>query len=640
MDAKSTTTILIVDDVEANRQTLLEILDGNGFQFLEAADGMEALKLASSCPPDLVLLDIMMPGIDGYEVCRRIRANPHLAEVPVIMITALDDQASRLAGIEAGADDFITKPFNFQELRARVRTISRLNRFRRLVVAQDRIREQASLLDQARDAIIVQDLEGRITYWNKGAERVFGWSAELAQSRSFDDLLKDGSKALASARESIAQTGEWNGQLQCEREDGRKLIIESRWSLVRDSHGRPRGIMMINTDVTNAKLLEQQVFRMQRIQSIGALAGGIAHDLNNVLAPILMSIELLRMTYSDPDGEKILATLESSARRGTDLVKQVLTFLRGVHEQKTPLQVEKIVREIAGLIRETFPKTIQFEVITEEQPWSVSADATQFHQVLMNLCVNARDAMPSGGRLTITVQNTLIDASYASANTKARLGAYVVVSVADTGSGIPASIQSKIFEPFFSTKSSDKGTGLGLATVSSIIENHGGFLVLNSEEGRGTEFKVYLPAAETGKAQENSQTAKHLPGGNGELILVVDDESAVRGMAKQILEAFGYKVITASDGSQAIAICDQQNEIRVLLTDLMMPILDGPAVIRAVRQIAPHMRIIAETGFKSDAAIPDEMRMEVSAYLQKPFTAENLLTTVREVLSGGPIAAR
>jgi two-component system cell cycle sensor histidine kinase/response regulator CckA len=627
-------TILLVDDVAANRETFLELLDSKDYRFLEAANGPEALKLAAESPPDLVLLDVMMPGMDGYEVCRRLRADFRLAEVPVIMITALDDQGSRLAGIEAGADDFITKPFHSLELRARVRTITRLNRYRRLTQAQERIREQSALLDQARDAIIVRNLDDRITYWNKSAERLFGWTAEEAIGHSMPELLVLDTTVFQQARDKAIETEEWTGELQLIGKDGLKLIVESRWTLVRDTSGQRRGIMTINTDITESKKLEQQFLRNQRMESIGTLAGGIAHDLNNALAPILMSAQLLRMRFDDSDMHKTLDVLEASAQRGADMVKQVLTFARGIEGSHGTVQLKHLIRDMVTMAKQTFPKAIQIREKVSKDIWPINGDATQLHQVLLNLCVNARDAMPEGGALTIAAENIQLDEHSARVHMEARPGPYTVLSVIDTGTGMPPHVQERIFDPFFTTKEAGKGTGLGLSTVRSIVKNHNGFLTLETAEHKGTHFKVYLPALASVSAAQAAAARPTLPSGNGEWVLVVDDEALIRDIARQMLQTFGYHVLVASNGAEAVATCATHvGKIRVMVTDLSMPIMDGTAAIAAVRIIDPNIKVIVASGSWVESKTKDSEASTVRAVLVKPYTPETLLTTIHRVLS-------
>jgi two-component system, cell cycle sensor histidine kinase and response regulator CckA len=345
-----------------------------------------------------------------------------------------------------------------------------------------------------------------------------------------------------------------------------------------------------------------------------------------------MAIEVLRMKFTDEEDKVMLDTIAASAQRGADMVKQVLTFSRGVEGQRIPVPYTHIVREVERIIRQTFPKSIQLRSHLVSDLWSVIGDATQLHQILVNLCVNARDAMPEGGTLTIKASNVVLDEHFVSMNSEAKAGPYVKLSVADSGTGIPPKVRERIFDPFFTTKSLDKGTGLGLSTVLGLIRSHGGFITVYSEVGKGSQFNVYLPAV-SGEASQPQSESSILPRGKGEVILVVDDEASIRTMTKQTLETFGYRVLTASHGAQAVALCAQNNgKVDVMLTDLAMPIMDGTATIRAVQSLDPGMDIIAATGLDSNVSIADLEQLGAKGFLHKPFTAECLLRAIRQVL--------
>ncbi|HEY9807591.1 MAG TPA: ATP-binding protein, partial [Candidatus Obscuribacterales bacterium] len=313
---------------------------------------------------------------------------------------------------------------------------------------------------------------------------------------------------------------EWQGELNQQTQSGQAIVVASRWALVQDDNGQPKSILMVNTDVTEQKKLEVQFLRSQRLESVGTLASGIAHDLNNSLAPILMSVQLLEKKIQDPQSRHLLSILEANTKRSANLVKQVLSFARGLEGEHTLLQVKHLLGEIVQIVKQTFPRsiTIESEVLSQDL-WPILGDATQLHQVLMNLCVNARDAMPEGGTLNLLAENLWIDENYARMYLDAHVGPYVMLTVADTGVGISPNNLDKIFEPFFTTKEIGKGTGLGLSTVIGIVKGHGGFVTVHSQLDKGTTFKVYLPAQET-TIDGQAKVQHHLPKGQGELILV------------------------------------------------------------------------------------------------------------------------
>ncbi|MEO5714786.1 MAG: PAS domain S-box protein, partial [Luteolibacter sp.] len=500
--------------------------------------------------------------------------------------------------------------------------------------AEARIREQASFLDKAQDAIIVRDLDHRIFFWNRSAERLYGWTIEEAVGSSIKELLYEDSRDFLAATQKTLEHGEWVGEIEQLTKDGEMRTVEGHWSLVHDDLGKPKAILAINTDITERKHLEQQFLRAQRMESIGTLAGGIAHDLNNVLAPIMMSIDLLRSYVNNPNGLEILSLVGESARRGAEMVSQVLTFARGVEGRSVDVQVAHVVRDLVRIIGETFPKNIQLETLVESGLWSVKGDPTQIHQVLLNLCVNSRDAMPEGGRITIRAENLVIDEHYAGMNIEASPGPYLKIEVEDTGHGISAGIMDKLFDPFFTTKEVGKGTGLGLSTSLAIIRSHGGFIRAYSDPGTGARFRIYLPG-ETDAGHDGALLSEtNLPRGRGETVLVVDDEASIRQITKQTLEAFGYKVLLAADGSEAVSVyVTHQDRIAVVLTDMMMPVMDGPATIQVLRRRNPSLKIIGASGISANGKVAKAASAGLNHFLPKPYTAETLLKAIQDILA-------
>jgi PAS domain S-box-containing protein len=363
--------------------------------------------------------------------------------------------------------------------------------------AEQKIREQAALLDVATDAILVKDLNHCISFWNKGAEKIYGWQASEAIGKDARSLFyHEVSPQNEIALKTVLEKGEWQGELHKITKMGKKVIAESRWTLVRDEADNPKSILSVDTDITQKKLLEAQFLRAQRLESLGTLASGIAHDMNNILTPILAAAQLLslKLTNLDSQTKQLIQLLQENAKRGVNLVKQIVSFARGGEGERAQMQIASIVSEVVDIVRQTFPKSIEICLNFASDLWLVSGDATQFHQVFMNLFINARDAMPEGGILTITAENLWVDESDARMNFDAKVGSYVAIAVADTGSGMSEEILEKIFEPFFSTKEPGKGTGLGLSTVLGIIKSHQGFVNVSSQVGKGTSIKIYLPA--------------------------------------------------------------------------------------------------------------------------------------------------
>ncbi|MEH2349324.1 MAG: response regulator [Nostoc sp.] len=502
-------------------------------------------------------------------------------------------------------------------------------------LAEEKIREQAALLDVTTDAICVRDLNNQIIFWNKGAETLYGWQAKEAWGKNATELLFDEpSPEIEAALLQAINKGKWQGELTKLTKRGKEILVASRWSLVYGEQGKPKAILTVDTDITEKKHLEAQLFRAQRLESIGTLASGIAHDLNNILTPILAGAQLLPLKFPDADERTrhLLEILEINARRGADLVKQVLSFARGVEGKRITLQLRHLIVEVSKILKETFPKSIQISTDVLQDLWMVSGDSTQLHQVLMNLCVNARDAMPNGGSLSLYAENLLIDENYARMNLEAKEGPYIVITVSDTGVGITKEVLDRIFEPFFTTKDVGKGTGLGLSTVLGIIKSHGGFVNVYSEPGSGTSFQVYLPAVE---GMETITPEELLPQtGRGELILVVDDEVAIQEITKTSLETHNYKTLIASDGIEAIALYAQnRDKIDAVLMDIMLPTLDGLTTIRTLKKINPLVRIIASSGLMSDNKLSAVAATGVNTFLVKPYTINELLLSLQKVLS-------
>ncbi|AFY43492.1 response regulator [Nostoc sp. PCC 7107] len=501
--------------------------------------------------------------------------------------------------------------------------------------AEAKIREQAALLDITTDAICVRDLENKILFWNKGAENLYGWQASEAWGKNVSELLFDEScPEFEAAWLNVISKGKWQGELTKRTKTGKEVLVASRWSLVRDSHGKPQSILTVDTDITEKQHLEAQLFRAQRMESIGTLASGIAHDLNNILTPILAGAQLLPLKFPDADErtQHLLEILEINAKRGADLVKQVLSFARGVEGQRINLQPRHLIVEVAKILKETIPKSIEVCLDLSPHLWTVSGDSTQLHQVLMNLCVNARDAMPDGGTLTITAENLLIDENYARMNLDAKVGPYTVISVCDTGIGIPEEILDRIFEPFFTTKAVGQGTGLGLSTVLGIVKSHGGFVSVESQVANGTCFRVYLPAV--GEQETFCQEEMTLQVGHGELILIVDDEPSIQEITRTSLETHDYKTLIAGDGIEAIAqYAKNADKINVVLMDIMLPSLDGVTAIRTLQKINPQVKVIATSGFMPKDKLAEIMKIGVKKFLSKPYTVNELLLSLQEILN-------
>jgi two-component system cell cycle sensor histidine kinase/response regulator CckA len=502
--------------------------------------------------------------------------------------------------------------------------------------AESRIREQAEIIDKAPLIIVVSDLSNRTTSFSKGAAHLLGIKREEALGRTADELFSAQTmRHLGHGRSVAMATGLWRGEVPFQTRDGRPITVEFLMFLIRDDAGRPIGRISIGTDITEKKQFEEQALRAQRIENLGTLAAGIAHDFNNALAPIIMAGPLLQKLVTDPSAQQMLNIVNTSSARSAALVRQMLSFARGTSSEKLLAQIDHVLREVIDLARSSFPKSIEIDTDLPNDLWPIMGDPTQMHQVFLNLCVNARDAMPEGGKLTVAARNRVLDAAQAAKIEGGRAGNFLTVEVRDTGTGIAPEVLEKMFEPFFTTKDVGKGTGLGLSTVLGIVSHHDGFVSVHTstarDRGHGTEFTVYLPAA-AGEVAGPPQAHGNLPQrGRGELILVVDDEESVRAICSKVLISQGYQVVTATDGVNAIEVFGKHtHEIKLLLTDAQMPGLGGAALISALRRMNPGLPVISMSG----AAAPSgkEHRMSAEAFLPKPFEAMTLLVMVRRQL--------
>lgn len=495
-----------------------------------------------------------------------------------------------------------------------------------------RIREQNAILARIRDAVHVRDLEGRVVFWNEGAEKLYGWTAQQALGKHAFELLKSSDNAAdAVIREQVNLLGAWHGERRVTTRDNRELLVESRRSLIVDDNLRPVSQLIIDIDVTQDRLRQQLERRSQRLESIGTLASGIAHDLNNVLTPITMGAKLLKRSSSDGQRNEIVNSITSSAERGAGMIRQLLAFAGGTPGPREAVNVSELLEEARAILAPTLPKTITLNIEFNAVLWPVRGDATELSQVLMNLAINARDAMPDGGRLSIEASNTTIQHE-PNGGDALPPGRYVQISVIDTGIGIAAHLIDKVFDPFFTTKEQGKGTGLGLATCMGIVTHHGGAMSVESVVNCGTRFNVVLPAEQHPAPEPAAVSVKSPAMGSGETILLIDDEENILQMSKVSLEFSGYHVLTANGGLQGLEVCRQnQQRIQAVIVDMMMPEMDGLQTIAGLRQLKPQLPIIASSGLRK----PDQTSGAIEgtqAFLPKPYSDDQLLATLRQVL--------
>jgi PAS domain S-box-containing protein len=504
---------------------------------------------------------------------------------------------------------------------------------------QQQLRLQHSALEAAANAIVITNRDGTIEWVNAAFTAFTGYSRAEAIGCN-PRVLKSGLHEPAFYRrmwQTVLAGDVWQGTLTNKRKDGSLYDEEMTITPVRSEAGKISHFVAIKQDISERKKLEQQFLRAQRMQSIGLLAGGVAHDLNNVLAPVLMALPLLRNQLEPDQREHILQTLEKSVQRGANIVQQVLTYARGVEVQRALVQLRHLIREVAKIAEETFPRDIQIRCNAPVSLWPFQGDPTQIHQVLLNLAVNARDAMPQGGELIFTARNVELRERLQYLDFEIPPGRYVCVSVADTGTGITTDVLERMFEPFFTTKPTGKGTGLGLSTVLGIVKSHGGLVEAETVVGAGSKFSVFLPAVPAEVAAAVADRRPELPQGRGETVLLVDDEAGILHVTKSTLVANGYRVITARNGTQALdRLAEQGAAIKAVVTDIMMPTMDGLAMTRVLRRINPALPVIATTGMMNPPGEEDRTghlrELGVSHFLHKPFQAEELLGALRMAL--------
>jgi PAS domain S-box-containing protein len=486
-------------------------------------------------------------------------------------------------------------------------------------IAEERIRRQASLLDQVQEAILACDLDRTITYWSSGAENIYAIASADAVGRRLEEtLFLDSPEVVDRAFAELSKNDTFSEELRQTNGSGHKITVTTRWRLIRGEEGEADHVLIVNSDVTEQRQNETHLLRAQRMESIGTLAGGIAHDLNNILSPIMMSAEMMQL--ENPVPSRWVSIIRENAERGAALIKQVLTFARGMEGERVSVQIKHVIKDLVSVLKETLPRSIDIRFQVDPELWVITADPNQVHQVLMNTCLNARDAMPDGGTIEIKAANVRVDDEYARMNPDAQPGPYVMLAVEDNGIGM--------------SKEVGKGTGLGLSTAMMIVKSHEGFLNVYSDLGRGSRFTIYLPVAESEAASFPISNESQLPAGTGEVVLVVDDEAMIREIAQATLEKFGYTVLTAKNGVDALdQLKDRNIAIDLILSDLSMPTMDGPSLIREIRAQSIDVPIIAMSGLTNAEQATELKSFGVDTILSKPFSTEILLSSIKQSLT-------
>jgi len=634
--------ILHLEDNEADAELTLELLreEWPDCEIHHVSNRPAFEQALRERPIDLILSDFALPGFDGFSALEIVRTRHR--EIPFILLSGTIGEEKAVAALQAGAVDYVLKD-------RPARLVSGIRRAMHDMAEETRRRETEErfrqLAETSNDVFWFADLNPlRMRYISPAVEQIWEIPAEefyanpragLARVHPEDRARVEQNLNAWLAGERMAFIEEY----RVVRRDGSIRWIYDTGTFTTDATGQKKRMNGVARDITAIKEAAEQSLRAQRLESIGLLAGGVAHDLNNALAPILMGLDLLQ-----PDipakSQVIFQQMQISAKRGTAMVRQLLGFARGAEGQRVVLDPRRALREVAELATSTFPKEINIVVETPYEIGKVEVDPTLLHQVLLNLCVNARDAMPTGGTLMLEVADVHIDESYAGFIPDAKPGHYVSFKISDTGVGIPPEVLPKIFDPFFTTKPIGSGTGLGLTTVAGIVHNHGGFVRVESERPKGTTFTAYLPATMVGTRSPFSPPAR-TPDyeAHGEMVLVVDDEEPVRSLLKGLLERFGFNVVTAVDGTEALAqFAIRRDEVNLVIVDERMPHMDGVTLVRILHHMRSDLHVIAMSGLLTETSTREFAAMGVAQVLQKPFTMDQLTNALDIVLSG-PTAA-
>ncbi|MBF0203743.1 MAG: response regulator [Desulfamplus sp.] len=631
---KNQGSILIIDDSHETLTILAELLNKEGFTVFAADSSELALVWLEKRIPDLILLDIMMSGIDGFELCRQIKLKDNLSQIPIIFLTGAIEVSRRVEGLTLGAVDYILKPFEKEELLARVRTHLEIHKLRNALKESKEFYQK--ILDNINNGVWVSNKEDVIIYANQGMGKIVGISPCKIENVNVltgfpERALQYLSPVYLNAKQTLIPKP--YSEICVVTPSGQNSF-QSGWLIPLIKDDQYDGMICTVEDVTQRVLIEKRLQETQRLESIGRLAGGVAHDFNNMLMVIIgySEISLDSLNTSDPLYEN-LTEIMNAAKRSADLTRQLLAFARKQSIVPKVLDINETVEEMLKMLVKLIGENINLNwKPSSDSLWHVKVDPSQIDQILANLCVNARDAIDGVGNVLIATGNVTCDNVYCSNHVYAIEGDYVLLTVSDDGGGIEKEILANIFEPFFTTKEFGQGTGLGLATVYGIVKQNNGFINVHSELGKGTTFKIYLPRHMENVPQIEKQDRKESCHGH-ETILLVEDELAILKMGKIMLESLGYKVLTANLPIQAINIAkDHAGEIDLLITDVVMPEMGGSELSNNIRLIRPAIRCMFMSGYTADVIARDGLLDEGTHFIQKPFSRNALAVKVRNAL--------
>ncbi|MBF0501928.1 MAG: response regulator [Candidatus Riflebacteria bacterium] len=645
-----TGSILLVDDNPDNLKLLAKILIANGFTVRASDNGRYAFKSVSIDPPDLILLDVKMPDMDGYEFCRLLKADPLSVHIPVIFISGIRDEESKVKGFEVGGVDYITKPFQSREILARVQThlsMSRMQRHLEEIVMERTSKLQAArehfqkLFELASDAFFIHDLEGNVVDVNRQACRSLNFThKEILQLKLSDFETGISPEQLKNIADRAANGVRIVAEGRHRRKDGSTFPVEVSLGVFQDQE--PRLILAIARDISERKKaeaereeLQLQLAQAQKMESVGRLAGGVAHDFNNMLCVILgraeMALTHLNQTHL------IHADLEEickAARHSADLTRQLLAFARKQAVAPKVLALNETVASDLLMLRPLLGENIVLEWKPGSNLWNIKLDPSQLSQILTNLCINSRDAISGVGNLVIETGNKTLDEKFCADHPDSVPGDYVMLIVSDDGCGMSEETLAHIFEPFFTTKDINKGTGLGLAMVYGAVRQNNGFIEVVSKPGRGTWFTVFLPRYEGPLEQAPSKKDPRPVQKEEEVVLLVEDDEALRETTRLMLEREKYIVLEAATPEKALTLFRMHSgKIRLLITDVLMPGLSGRDLAIQLRSLFPGLRCLFISGYTSDIIARDGILEKGVVFLQKPFDRKALSASVRSALS-------
>jgi len=585
---------------------------------------------------DVVLCDYRMPRFSGLRALKLLKETG--LEIPFILLSGTIGEEIAVKAMKLGAADYLMKDRLVRLGTAVTQAVAVSRSLRERQLADLALRESEARFRQLAENInevfwITDPTRAQVLYVSPAYEKIWGRACDqlYATPHPWPDAIHPEDRArLAEGAKGRPMPSPDQEEYRILRPDGSERWIRDRAFAVHAPGGELHRLVGVAEDITESRDLSAQFLRAQRMEAIGTLAGGIAHDLNNILGPMLIAPLLLKDCAKTERDRQLLDLIDRGARRSSNIIRQLLTFSRGSGGDRVRVQWAPLLGEMVGIIRETFPRNITVESHAARDLRSVLGDPTQLHQVLMNLCVNARDAMPEGGKLTLLARNEELDAAAVRGHAPAQAGPYLALSVTDTGEGIPAENVDRIFDPFFTTKTRDKGTGLGLSTAVGIVRSHGGFLTVKSAPGRGSTFIVHVPAAPAASAGEAVPEGEALASGSGELVLIVDDEAPMITATRMLLEMHGYRVVSAGDGAEGLAVfLENRDAIRVVLTDLMMPVMGGLPLIRALRAAEPNLRVLVATGLNDQGNYSEIMAAGANGVLAKPFSPSDLLVGIQ-----------